>query len=241
MEIPIHVHASPNPIEANELRPFLEKIIDKKVNHIALNIFEQFVHVLCACFYNAYSNRLAYRISLLNKDREEKSVSPSEQNQEEKLDEQAPELEQVAEKIHYFADGAPLFDRTATQRIAIVQHRLFNLLEQKEVLGEDQIHIDGKPVYFSSNPKHVMLFGKNHGTDHVIVTDVKECPELVIIYEREDSSRNAQLKAWCVNTTQPTQKILMGGLIPIGKPQDIFIARSIAPQPAHPAIIQSFP
>ena len=41
----------------------------------------------------------------------------------------------TAEKIPYFADGVPLFDRTATQRVEIEPRKGFNLLTNQTVLG----------------------------------------------------------------------------------------------------------
>ena len=109
----------------------------------------------------------------------------------------------TAEKIPYFADGAPLFDRTATQRVEIEPRKGFNLLTNQTVLGYDEIPDRWQTCLFDTQA--TLLFRKNYGTKHVIVTDVKECPELVLIYERESTH---QLKAWCVDTT-----ISKGGLV----------------------------
>jgi hypothetical protein len=139
-----------------------------------------------------------------------------------------------AQKVHYFMDGAPLYDRTATQRAKVEPVKYFNLIEDKEVLGEDEIVIDGKPVCFDTNPNVKLLFGKNYGTHHVIVSDVKDVPELVFIFEREIDE---QLKAWVVNTTVPHKKQVKGGQLVIGE-KEILIAESINPSSVPQTIVQ---
>lgn len=198
--IPVHRVALQ---ETAPLNAFFEKIIDKKINKVALNIFERLIDVLCSCFYTSYKQRLADRLSELDV-----------------ADEDSPP-QAVAQKVLHFMDGAPLYDRTTTQRVDIQQNLITALAERGEIEfplpryqhtilkmdSMDNIVIDGKPVWFN-NLNHMLLFGANFGTQEVIVTDVKECPELVIIYERETSG---QLKAWSVDTTQPVKKSIMGG------------------------------
>ena len=199
-----------------------EKIIDKKVQHVALNIFERVIDFLCAHFYSSYNQRLDFRI----KEIDVKQVPQ---------DEDVPDADdqKTAEKIHLFMDGAPLYDRTAAGRAEIKRAQLFDLIKGEKVEGEDQIFVDGKAVYFSAIPTQILLFGKNYGTKEVFVTDVKECPELVMIYERET---NDQLKAWCVDTTQPTKKITTGGQLNLFQ-KEIFIAQQIAPQPVPQPLV----
>lgn len=201
-----------------------EKIIDKKVQQIALNIFERVMDFLCIHFYSSYNQRLDFRM----KEMDVKQVPPV-------ADEDVPEADDqmTAEKIHLFMDGAPLYDRTGAGRVEIKREKLFNLIENKKYEGEDQIFVDGKAVHFSAIPTQKLLFGKNYGTKEVFVADVKECPELVMIYERET---NDQLKAWCVDTTQPTKKITTGGQLTLSE-QEIFIAQQIAPQPAPQPLV----
>lgn len=209
--------------EAPLLRPFFEKIIDKKVNGVALTIFERIVHSLCSYFYSPYKARLDYR-TLKSLDIDENLSHPVPQ----------PVVQATAQKVHQFADGTPLYDRTSAQRVAISQEQGIDLLIKRPLGLFDKIVIDGKPVYFSDNPQITIVFGKNYHTKEVIVTDVKECPELVIIYERED---NHQLKAWCVDTTQPSKKIINGGQLTISE-TDILIAQEIAPKlPPRPMIV----
>jgi hypothetical protein len=211
-------------VDAQELplRPFFEKIIDKKVNQVALSIFESIVDFLCNYLYPSYHNRLVYRL-------EEVSIDQEELNS----DDEDLQAQATVQKGHHFVNGAPLYDRTATQRVAIKSSEMFDLIKGKKVPGDEEIWVDGKPVYFTTDPKMKLLFGKNYGTQEVIVTDVKECPELVLIYERETSK---QLKAWCVDTTQPTKKITQGGQLPICE-EEIFIADEIAPLGAPQPII----
>lgn len=209
------------------LSPFLEKIINKKVDHIALSIFESIVDFFCTCFYSAYNKRLECCMSDLHFD-EHEDESEEKENSPAKA---------VAAKVLHFMDGAPLYDRTYSQRIEIKRSELFDLVTRKRTLGDDQIIIDGKPVYFTPDPSSKLLFGKNFGTKEVIVTDVKECPELVIIYEREQTDN---LKAWCVDTTQPTKKVTMGGQLSLFE-IDIFLAQEIAPLAPPAPIIASFP
>jgi hypothetical protein len=216
-------------VDAQEipLRPFFEKIIDKKVNQVALSIFETIVDFLCTYLYPSYHNRLIYRLEEVDNEQEEEIDS----------DEDESQVQATAQKVHHFKDGAPLYDRTATQRVAIKSPEMFDLIKGKKFSGEEEIWVDGKPVYFTTDPKVKLLFGTDFGTQEVIVTDVKECPELVIIYERETSK---QLKAWCVDTTQPTKKITQGGQLPICE-EEIFIADEIAPLAAPQPIIATVP
>jgi hypothetical protein len=211
--------------EAPPLRPFLEKIIDKKVDHVALGIFESIIDFFCTYFYADYHKRFEYRMSDLNF--EEENADDTEPSQ----------AKAIAEKVLHFMDGAPLYDRTHAQRIAIEQPELFNIFTREKTLGNDQILIDGKPVYFSPDPNKIVLFGKKFGTEEVFVTDVKECPELVIIYEREQTKN---LKAWCVDTSQPTKKVTMGGQLPLFD-KEIFLAQEIAPFAPPAPIVDSFP
>jgi hypothetical protein len=210
------------PPEELPLNSFFESIIEKKVNKQALNILETLVDVLCSYIYSPYNNRLNYKIGQLDVDEELDPVDP------------AKPMATSAQKVHYFMDGAPLYDRTATQRAQVVAAKYFNISEDKEVLGEDEIVIDGKPVVFDTRPNVKLLFGKNYGTDHVIVSDVKEFPELVFIFEREITN---QYKAWVVNTTVPHKKQTMGGQLVIGE-KEILIAEEINPSSVPQIIVQ---
>lgn len=217
-------------IESDEvppLSPFFEKIIDKKVDQVALGIFESIVDFFCTYLYAAYYKRFEFRMSDLNFDIKDDEADDLEQSQ----------AKTVAEKVLHFIDGAPLYDRTHSQRVEIEQPKLFDIFSQRHVLGPDQILIDGKPVYFTPDPKKLLLFGKNFGTEEVFVTDVEECPELVIIYEREQTKN---LKAWCVDTTQPTKKVTMGGQLQLFD-KDIFLAQEIAPLAPPTPIVDTFP
>ncbi len=213
------------------LRPFFEQIIDKKVNQVALTHFEKIVDFFCTYLYRAYNERLAFRINQIKLPEAPPvprapldpvpELAPAEGNP-------APNVQEIAGIVHRFADGAPLFDQTFTHRAGIERPKLFNLLEGKEYLGHDEIIIDGKPVAFDPTLRGDLLFGQNYGTKHAIVADVKGCEELVMIYERET---DGQLKAWSVDTTRPTQKVIMGGQLEIGQPKEIFIALEVHPLP----------
>lgn len=143
----------------------------------------------------------------------------------------------VAEKVLHFMDGAPLYDRTHSQRVEIEKFKI-KLLNQpvdpQEYLSEehDQITIDGKPVHFGQSFTSFVLFGEKFGTEQMFVTDVKECPERVIIYEREKSK---QLKAWCVDTTQPIRRKIVNWGGDVLLDGDVLLAQTIAsvalPQP----------
>ena len=209
------------------LHSFFENIIDKKVNKTALNIFESFVDFLCSYFYFSYQKRLTDRANELDINEQDDNFEANDTMQQNVA---------TAEKIHYFMDGAPLYDRTCKQRIEVKPAQYFNILSGTTTLGEDRILIDQKPVFFSTNPNVKMFFGKQFNTQEVFVTDVKECPELVMIYERE---LNGRLKAWCVNTMQPTEKIVQSGLLPITR-ESIFIAETIASQPAPQPMVVPF-
>lgn len=190
----------------------LEKIIEKKVNQLALSIFEQIIDRLCTYLYSAYRQRFSFCLNQM------------------KLDPFPIPIAQTTEKVHHFVDGAPLFDRTSTQRVKIQPAQYLNVKTGRIRKGEDQIIIDGKKVYFHPNPYAITLWGKTYGTKYVIATEVKECPELVFIYEREDASRNHQLKAWCIDTTQPVKGVLTCEQLVIGE-TEAFIAQMITPGP----------
>lgn len=111
---------------------------------------------------------------------------------------------------HLFMDGAPLYDRTATGRVEIKQRELplnkysGDLHDDEITMSIDEIYVDGKAVCFPGPVRtSLVLFGKQHNTKEVIVTDDKDTPELVIICERET---NLNLKGWVVNTSQVVRK-----------------------------------
>lgn len=220
--------------EETSLSPFFEKIIDKKVNQVALNVFEYVVDFACHYLYSAYRERLYSLLKEVADFDGEYKVKDSEDTDALK----APKAKAIAQKVHHFADGTSLYDRTFAQRVAI-DHSQLSLFDPASFnkVNIDQIIIDGKPVYFSTDPQAVILFGKNHETKEVFATDVKECPELVMIYERETTNN---LKAWCVNTTQPTKRIQMGGQLVLDE-KEIFIAQEIAPLAAPQPMVVTFP
>jgi len=204
------------------LHPFLERIIDKKVENAALTIFEKIVDTFCRFIYGSYRERLDCRMKEIVMD--------------DAVDDVADDVK-TAQRVLTFMDGAPLYDRTATQRVEIKQEELLNLLTNQKAKGIEEIYIDGKPVYFNSNPSVKLLFGKQYQTEEMYVSDLEECPELVMIYERETGGN---LKAWYVDTSQPTHKITQGGQLEIGR-KEIFIAQSISLQTPPQPIVVSFP
>lgn len=200
--IPFNI-ASPKGIVP--LRPFFESIIQKRVNLVALTIFESIVNFFCTKFYAAYKQRIAYCIQI-----------PSVISQ----------THPTSKKILQFIDGAQFFDRTSTHRIEIKQMDMSQYLSLRRINTQcpsqiqemkiDQLFIDGKPVYFSNIPSNDLFFGKKYGTQEMYGTDIKECPELVVIYEREISGN---LKAWSVDTTAQT--------LNVSAPSPFFIAEEI--------------
>jgi len=139
----------------------------------------------------------------------------------------------IFSKVLHFQDGAPLHDRTSTQRVTLETRKKFDFLTKETSFGEELIMIDDKPVHFGNNPQASLLFGKTYNTEAVFITDLPECPELVIICERETSG---QLKAWSVSTAEPTHDIIMGGQLEIAK-KDIFIANEILLSTPQPRIL----
>lgn len=213
--------------DPGQLQPCLEKIIDKKVNNIALGLIESLVDFFCRYLYSSYSQRLEFRMKEMSMD-----ASGINEDEEEKTE---VDDQKTAEKICHFMDGTPLYDRTASGRAEIKREKLVDAISKKDVDGDDYICIDGKRVYFSTQANVKLLFGKNHGTAEAYVTDLKECPELVMIYERET---NRNVKAWCLDTTQPTKKVSMGGQLVVAE-EEIFIAQSIvSPQATQPIVDQ---
>lgn len=196
--------ANHEPAHGDELSPFFENIIDKKVNQVALNVFEWLMDKLCMFFYTAYREHSSFRLA-----------------------QAVPHMGGIAQKVHHFIDGAPFYDRTSAKRVQIKPHKLFDLLSGKPVQGNDEILVDGKVVFFSDhNQVNELVWGKNHGTKEGFAVDVKECPELVLLYERE---ANGQLKAWCIDTTQPVKYRTKGGQLVIAE-TEVLIAEQIAPQ-----------
>jgi hypothetical protein len=180
--------------------------------------------MLCSHFYGAYKQRFDFlSAQKINLNANHDDLEPHEP---------ASPVEKVAQKVLHFADGAPLYDRTSTQRVKIEPRKTTNIVTDQEIVGEDQIFVDEKRVLFSNNPKERLAFGTNYGTEEVFVTDLQECPELVFIHERETDHT---LKTWVVDITQPTTITLMGaGILAIGPAQEVFIAHEIvtpAPQP----------
>lgn len=158
--IPVQIHSSINSVKAPHLSDFLEKIMNKKVQGVALTIFESIVDFFCTYFHGNYNQR----------------------------------FNDLSQKKCFDIGGAPLYDRTDSQRITVVARATFP--------NEKLIYIDGAPVYFSYPNSTSVLFGQPYHTEKLIVTDVKECPEVVMIYEKETSG---QVKVWSVNTTQQIQ------------------------------------
>ncbi len=213
----------------SKLSPFLEKIIDKKVNQVALNVLEWLTDKLCSYVYTAYRQSLNARMVQLNIQPQVHAVPRGQAN---------PQVQHVAQKVLNFMDGAPFYDRTSTHRVEIKRSVSIDLISQKQSLGPDDIYVDNKRVRFTDQPKGRLNFGKNFNTQEMFATDVNECPELVMIYEREVTG---DLKAWCVDTAKPVQEILQGGALPIGKPQDVFLANEITAHPNRGPIIVPFP
>src|SRR4029077_1041518 len=170
------------------LSPFFEKIIDKKVNRVALNIFERFVDFLCSCFYRSYNQRLAYHLRKIDADKNvdidlDEEPSPikgvtqkvhhfmdggAPLNVDIDLDEVPSPIKGVTQKVHHFADGAPLYDRTSNQRVAIHCVKFFDCLTQQTRFGPDFIFIDDKPVYFDNDLKLIRAFGKKYNTREIV-------------------------------------------------------------------------
>lgn len=209
-----HIHSNPP-----RLMPFLEKIIDKKINNISLTIFESIIDYFCSTFYSAYCDRIK-ALNNINGDEE---------------DENSTSAQDIAQKVCQFADGTFLYDRTTNGRINIEQRTVVDLTGQK-ITEPDVITIDGIEVKFSTAPFTSMAWGKAHGTEHVIATDVPECPELVIIYERENAARFNTLKAWYINTARKGQITQTGGQLTLNS-KDYFLAQPM-PLIQPPQIIQ---
>jgi hypothetical protein len=242
MGSPIHMHRVNDPelrnieesLKIHALHPFFENIIQKKVNQVALSHFEKIVDWLCYYLYPSYNKRLILRLV---------HCLGHGINQMNQPKDPVKKVNAISRRVLFFKDRAPLVDRTSAQRVKIEARKLFDLASRKSIEGYDEIKIDGKPLYFRDDNQNVvhLLFGKKYNTTQVIVTDVKECPELVVIYERET---NGNLKAWCVDTTKPTEEATMGGQLVIGT-RDVFIADAIKPRAllqaiAKPQIQQSF-
>lgn len=160
------------------LEPFFEKLIEKQVHHIALTIFEKIIDFCCRHFYIAYRLRLDYQFDAYS--RREASV---------------------AQRVHYFMDRTPLFDRTQNWRAGIVCRPLIHLLTGREVSRVDYITIDRTVVRFSADPHLDVVFARDYNTKSVIIQNDPHHPSRIQIIEEE---RNGSTNIWAISTTEKT-------------------------------------
>ncbi|WP_068467626.1 hypothetical protein [Candidatus Protochlamydia phocaeensis] len=206
---PIQSGCSPEPIMAisvvEPLRPFFERLIDKKINHMALNAFEKIVDFLCRYLYAAYNRRLEYKLAILNLANN--------------LDQTHPALF-VAEKVHHFMDGTPLYDRTREGIAGIRCKRMINLVTRMEAYKCDYITLNGKIVRFSENPEEDLLFGRAYATHSVSVQNHPTDPHLIEIIEKEVNRENK----WVVNPSQLVEHPIRFGQLQVGT-ESLYLAR----------------
>jgi hypothetical protein len=130
----------------------LESIVDKKVNGIALNIFEWIVDWLASWLHNHYNTLLEIKIVLHDANRANHPVNAT------------------SLKIHRFMEGMPLYDITTGTVSGIKHQGRFNLIQQTRSYV-DFIELHNKRVFFCSNPDVDVLFTRAGRTKYVIVED----------------------------------------------------------------------
>lgn len=217
-----------NPIVGGEpLWSYLENIIDKKVNNVSLNIFEKLVDFLSTHLYSSYNKRFEFKASQVNlNDPVEPKGLPAGVEYDLPKPSAAPAVHTIAGKVFEFQKGGNLYDQTATSRVNVKPHEVKNIITGEVTTLEDQIIIDGKPIVFSTDPKHMLEFGNKFGTKHVVVSEHAEFPELVSIFER---TLDGKVSLWVVDTTKPVDKILKEGDLEIGSTKVLYAKHASGP------------
>ncbi|CUI15660.1 hypothetical protein PNK_0021 [Candidatus Protochlamydia naegleriophila] len=168
----IHPVIIENFLQLNEvprLHPFFEKIIDKQVHEIALNIFEKIVDYVCRYCYGAYYKRLGSLEGF---------------------------VDQLPQRIHRFGDGAPLYDLTETGRAEIEAKRMVNLITSETYLIE-MIKLDQTDVHFDPDLDVSAFFGREHNTEYMLVKDHPQDRHLVTIIEKEMDGKEREWTVNC--------------------------------------------
>ncbi len=148
-------HVEGTPLDPPRQLSYLEAIIDKKVNNVALGCFETIVHwflTTFSCFYPSYDR-------LYQKQSRDKCFSDG-------------RLYQAQTK--YFRDGTVITDLTAKNIVSVITEREPQPPRpQHPVMLKpiDYIALNGFKVLFTADKNARMLFGQEYNTDRVKVKD----------------------------------------------------------------------
>lgn len=136
--------------------PYLERILDKKVNDTALNCFEKFIHWLfnlcSSCYRNLYEFKRVVEPTL-NRAAKTFNLDPS------------------TASVHRFADKTLLFDFTKAQKAGA--------RGEEVVFGGRLINSMG------GNGLGHIFFAKKHFTDYVLLRDHPNEPSKILLCEQE--------------------------------------------------------
>ncbi|GAB4184629.1 MAG: hypothetical protein Tsb0015_00850 [Simkaniaceae bacterium] len=127
---------------------------------------------------------------------------------------------QIISPTTYFADGAPLYDRTTNQIAGITQMQIF--FPGQESLSMEFITLNGKKVFLHHSEPHVHLqFGRQFRTSYVSVENFPGSPNFVRIIEREAGSQNP--KIWNVDLNKVFIKNTMGGQLVLAQ-EEVYLS-----------------
>jgi hypothetical protein len=156
------------------LYQFLENIIEKKVAHVALNVFEKIVDYICRHVYGAYSLRLEHSSrSRLHYFRDGAILHDQTKNR--------------------------LIGIRCETRFNLVTRAMLGAMHDAQHPSDervDYITINGVDVRFDHRPNIDTLFGQSYGTNCVVV---KDNANEIIIKEYETSGN---VKKWSVNPSK---------------------------------------
>jgi len=169
---------------------FLERIIDKKVNGVALSCFEAFVDwflttFCCCCSY--YEKRYQERFSAIPPAQLPELAEPAQLPEPPEPPEpaqlaQLPEIPEQARVLH-FSDGTPLYDCTFAGFVKLVAVKT---VPEKDPL--QFILFNKTPVFFSANDTEILQFGALQNTQYVLVKDSKLFGKIEILEKKQDGS-----------------------------------------------------
>lgn len=169
---PSQVRVAPQP--CCYLPACLEAIIEKKVNRIALSVFEKIADWLCTWLWCGYADYFRQK-----------------------------EAEAALAGVRHPLAGAWLFDQTAERVAGVIENRRTDLFDRSTTSRFD-ISLCGRALVLISEAGKIaqdVYFGRDHHTDRVVVTDDAELgPGHFVITEYEtDSPPNV----WHIDAARP--------------------------------------
>jgi hypothetical protein len=168
---------------------YLEDITNKKINNIALRIFEQIVDWLASWLYAPYNTLFDVKTVLIEIGKPNYPITAT------------------SLKIHRFMDGTPLYDMSCNKVAGVLKAARTNP-PPDDSQYIDYITLKDKRVLISNDPTYEHWFCKEAQTKYIVVEDVTTQPinTLFHIIEQEFAAgnNNARKTSWTVDTNKNT-------------------------------------